>query len=67
VEFLIEVRTIQSVHFIGKMFTGISYYPYGRGERRLVINMKESANTVDGKLVHINNISILFVLSCSAH
>jgi hypothetical protein len=29
--------------------------PYGRGERRLVVNTKEPANTIlpiDGKLVH---------------
>jgi hypothetical protein len=40
VEFVIEVRTIESVSNIGKMCT--SEYPYGRGERRLRIT-KESA------------------------
>jgi hypothetical protein len=42
VELLIEVRTREcAVHYIGKMCT--SEYPFGRGERRLVINTKESA------------------------
>jgi hypothetical protein len=41
VEFLIEVPTRECVHHIGKMCT--SEYPYGKGERRLVINTKESA------------------------
>jgi hypothetical protein len=50
---------LESVHYMGKMCT--SEYPYGRGERRLVINTKESAYTVDGKLVHSINISIVFV------
>jgi hypothetical protein len=36
---LIEVRTRVCTTYIGKMCTS----PYGRGERRVVINMKESA------------------------
>jgi hypothetical protein len=45
-----------------------SEYRYGRGERRLVINTKESAHRpIDGKLVHSINISIFFVRSYSAH
>jgi hypothetical protein len=38
VEFLIEVRTREFALYIGKMCT--SDYPYGRGERRLVINTR---------------------------
>jgi hypothetical protein len=32
--------SLESVHYIGKICT--SEYPYGRGERRHVINTKES-------------------------
>jgi hypothetical protein len=46
----------RSAHYIGKMCA--SEYPYGRGERKLVINTKESAYTVDGKLVHSIDFSI---------
>jgi hypothetical protein len=41
---------------MGKMC--MSEFLYGRGERRLVINTKESAYTVDGELVQRINISI---------
>jgi hypothetical protein len=53
VEFFIEVHTREYALYPYYAL----FYPYKRGERRLVINTKKSAYNVDVRLVHYANIS----------